>query len=445
MKTFTIKTLGCRLNQAESEAICAAFEKTGYRIVPPSTAADVCIIHTCTVTATAENKCLREARRLRRKNPDALIVLAGCAVETGRQLLERSGADLLAGQKDKFRLPEIIEKLAGARPGQRHTNAVPPPHSPAVEKKASPGICGISNTPHSSSHSQHLPRRTRALLKIQNGCDFRCAYCIVPDTRGRPVSRPFEEVLQDARGMIAAGHREIVITGVNTGLYQTAQGNLIDLLAALAALPDMGRIRLSSIEPTTVEEDLIDLMACTPQICAFLHVPLQSGSNPVLKSMRRRYTAEQFIAFIEYAAKRIPRIGLGTDLICGFPGETEADFAETCSIIDKLPFSNLHVFPFSPRPGTPAAESGLKPVKPGMIKERTAHLMALGAEKRHMYAESFVGKEVEVLIEKAKSGFRTGWTAEYLPAAIPGKTDETGTLINAMVIDCDGDTLICAH
>lgn len=421
MKTFMIKTLGCRLNQAESEEIRAGLEKAGYAYVARNSPADICIIHTCTVTATAENKCLQEARRMRRRNSDAFIVLAGCAVETGNDLIKRCGADLLADQHDKFRLPEIIEKKTALLSGR------------------------ISNAPHSTLHAPHSPsrHRSRALLKIQTGCNFRCAYCIVPDTRGAPVSVPFETVMAQARKMIAAGYQELVITGVNTGLYKSDERDLIQLLKALADLPGTARIRISSIETTTVEDELIDLIAQTPRICSFLHAPLQSGSNNVLQAMRRRYTAESFSAFIMRAAEKIPQIGIGTDLICGFPGETDADFCATRQMVEQLPFSNLHIFPFSPRPGTPAAETALPAVPQETIRARTAELIEIGNRKRSDFAAGFTGKTVEILIEKIKKGQGFGWTAEYLPAAVPAAPADKGQLIKAQVLHSKDDQLIC--
>lgn len=414
MKTVSIKTFGCRLNQAESEQIISGFEQAGYCYVPDTRNADICIIHTCTVTGTAESKCLQEARRIRRTRPAALIVLAGCAVENNRKLLEHSGADMQVGQQDKFRIHELVKDSL-------------PQHFPANENP-----------------SQTSPRRrSRALLKIQTGCNFRCAYCIVPDVRGNPQSRDAATVLTEAEQMIASGFREIVVTGVNIGLYHSAGGGLVELLKQLAALPGIGRLRISSLEMTTVEYDLIELIARTPAICKFLHCPLQSGSDSILKAMGRRYTADEFSNFIRRAAALIPGIGLGTDIICGYPGENDDDYRKTCELVETLPFSNLHVFPFSPRPGTPAAAIHQESVPEKVIRQRCANLIALGNRKRNSFIGSFANSPVEILVEKVKNGMGRGWTAEYIKAGVCCRNDERGKLIRAIAGKTDGDTLLC--
>lgn len=414
MKTVTIKTFGCRLNQAESEQIISGFEQAGYCYVPDIADADIYIIHTCTVTGTAENKCMQEARRIRRTKPSALIVLAGCAVENNPRLLEQCGADLQVGQQDKFRIHELLKD------------------------SLSPHFSDDNITTQKAS-----PRRSRALLKIQTGCNFRCAYCIVPDVRGQPKSRDFKTILTEAERMISSGFHEIVVTGVNIGLYQTTGGGLVELLQQLAALPGIGRLRISSLEITTVEYDLIELIAKTPAICAFLHCPLQSGSDKLLKAMGRRYTTKEFSSFIRRAAGMIPDIGIGTDIICGYPGETNEDYKATCELVESLPFSNLHVFPFSPRPGTPAANITEELVPEKIIRQRCANLIDLGNRKRKTFVDSFTNKPVEILIEKVDNGIGRGWTAEYIKAEVPCSNDESGNLVRALADKSDGFTLLC--
>jgi len=390
MKRVAFKTVGCRLNQAETARLAAAFEAAGYRLVPFGAACDVCVIHTCAITRRAEQKCRQYARAARRAHPAARLVLAGCAVDVlGPELRRQTEADLLAGRADKFRLPQLLDP-------QPATAARPP------------------------AGSDPLPRfdATRALLAVQDGCDFRCAYCVVPAARGPSRSRPFAAVLDEARRLSEAGYRELVLTGANLGCYADGSRRLVDLIAAIEALPDVARIRLSSIECTTVERPVLDYMAASAKLCHYLHLPLQSGDDGILRAMGRRYTAAQYRDVAAYAAQRVPRLGLGTDVLVGFPGETDAAFANTERLVRELPFSNLHVFPYSRRPGTPAAD--LPDQVPARLKqERAARLLALGREQRAAFAEGFVGRTVAALIERVDArGCARGWTGERLEARL---------------------------
>lgn len=415
--TVCFKTIGCRLNQAETAQIAAQFEAVGYRRVAPGTPCDVAIINTCTITHGAERDCAKWARRLRRQGAD-IVVLAGCAVEhNAEQLKTRSGADLLANQTDKYRLLDLLHSPDGLAP------------APTLLHKAPPH----PTTPLFST--------TRALVKAQDGCNFRCSYCIVPDTRGTPHSRPLSDVIADIHRLVEQGYREIVITGANLGCYQDGPHGLVDLLDAADAIPAIDRIRISSIESTTVEREIIDFMATSRTLCHFLHLPLQSGDDHVLQRMGRRYTRTAYRDTVHYALTRIPNLGLGTDIIVGFPGETDAAFANTLALARELPFSNLHVFSYSPRAGTPAATMP-HPVDPAIKKQRSAELIALGKTKRHQFANSFIGQPVTTLIERiTDDAYATGWSDQYLPVRLSARHHHINDIVTFTPARVDHDIL----
>jgi threonylcarbamoyladenosine tRNA methylthiotransferase MtaB len=324
--------------------------------------------------------------------------------------------DLVVGQAAKPDLPALLHRVNPERFPAAPSPAAPEPPLPRFET-------------------------TRALIKVQDGCGFGCAYCIVPRARGRPRSRPRAEILAEVRRLVDAGFREIVLTGANLGSYRDGEAGLPELTDRLEALPGLDRIRLSSIEITTAERAVIERMAASGKLCRFLHIPLQSGDDRILAAMGRRYTAAEYRRLIEYAAARVQPLGLGTDVIVGFPGEDGRAYRNTCALVDDLPFSNLHVFPYSRRPGTPAAEM------PGQIpaplaRARVRELLILEARKRAAFAESFVGRRVEVLIERLEpDGTARGWTGEYLEVAVAGAGVRVNDLVTVAVTAAHGGGL----
>ena len=385
MKSVSFKTIGCRLNQAETAAIASRFKETGYEIVDWGSPCDVAVIHTCTITNNAERTCVRLARTMK-KNGVPIVILAGCAIEdAGERLQSESGVDIIANQKDKFRLPEILNSRS----------ALPAPCSP---------------TPLFTS--------TRALVKVQDGCNFRCAYCIVPSVRGKPASRPLSTVVDEIKALADAGYKEVVLTGANLGCYRDGKNTLIDLLKSVEKTELIKRIRISSIESSTVEREIINYMAGSQKLCRFLHLPLQSGDDDILARMGRRYTSTEYRKTVEYAADRIPGIGIGTDIIIGLPGEDKKAFQNSYELVKSLPFSNLHVFSYSKRKGTRAADMKGQILK-SEKKERTASMIELGNEKRSAFARNLIGKPVSVLIERFdENGAGRGWTEAYIDTRI---------------------------
>ncbi len=397
--TVSFKTFGCRLNRAESAQFEADFAAAGFLRVPFDAPADIAVLHTCAVTQAAENECLKLIRALRRKKPDTVLVLSGCAVEVVKPgTLRALGVNLIVPRGQKSELVSIVQRHLGVPPGSGQT----------------------------------VPARSikRALLKIQDGCDFFCAYCIVPHTRGQPYSRPFDACIRDAQAFIEAGFEEIVVTGCNIACYRDGPHDLVGLLSALASLPGLGRLRLGSIEPGTVERDVAALMAANPVFCPFLHLPIQSGDNAVLARMGRRYKAEEIAETLSEALRLMPLLGLGADIITGFPGESEEAFGNTRALIDRFPFGNLHVFPYSERPGTPAATFAPAVPEPER-KRRATELIRLKGRKRAAFAQAFVGRPVRVLVEKLDpAGYAQGWTGEYLDCHI---SNVPATLISRLV------------
>lgn len=405
--SVSFKTIGCRLNQAETAAITSRFTQAGYALVPFGTPSDVTIIHGCAITGKAEHSSLYAARQAKRTNPATLVILAGCPAETlGEALRGVTSVDLIIGQTGKFSLPETLHHL---QPGRF---PAPPPLSDA--------------------HTVPQFDTQRALIKVQDGCDFNCAYCIVPAARGNPTSRPFTQIREEVARVAEAGFSEIVLTGANLGRYEEGGHHLADLVREIEDIPGLQRIRLSSIEITTTERAIIDHMAASPKLCHFLHIPLQSGDDRILAAMGRRYDSTTYRRAIDYAVGRIPDLGLGTDLIVGFPGEDETAFNNTVSLVRDLPFSNLHIFPYSRRTGT-RANTMADQLPEAVKKERLQALTLIGDTKRQLYAESFIGRSIQVLVERVTNGIGQGWTGQYMQARVGGNDLQPRQIVTAVV------------
>lgn len=401
MKTLSLVTFGCKVNQYESQAIRERFSRRGWRVVPPEAGADLYIVNTCGVTAVAVAEARRTVRRLARRFPSAEFTITGCAAdETSRNL-----------------------------PGVRRV--VP------QAAKASLGL-PTEGTPASvfDLSIDRFDGHARAFLKVQDGCSQGCSFCIIPRLRGASRSRPIRDALEEGRRLIDAGHLEIVLTGVHLGSYGrdlAGRSLLPDLIEGMLGLPGLGRLRLSSLEAFEVSESLLDLMAREPRVCPHLHLPLQSGDDSILQAMRRRYTVAEFLAACERATTRIPDLALTTDVIVGFPGETEEQFARTLDVCRTVGFSRIHVFPYSRREGTEAAR--LPDLPGGLKKERLHRLERLGRDLAEAFARRFLGRTVEVLMERDG----TGYTERYLRARVSGPP---GGLVRARAVRMDHGELL---
>ena len=388
--TVSFKTIGCRLNQAETARLRGMFELAGYRAVRFGEPCDVCGVHGCAVTARAFKDTRLALGSVSRIKPRPFIVAAGCAaVFCADGIIRDKLADMVAGQVDKFQLPAL---LAGR---------------------------GFPKPPGDFSRSLPIMDRTRAIIEAQNGCDFHCAYCVVPSLRGKPRSRPAADIIHEIRSLADQGCREFILTGANLGCYCHNGAGLLCVMKQIEKVPGVARVRLSSIEISTVEREVADFMADSGVFCRYLHVPLQSGDDRVLSLMGRRYTRREFQKTVEYFVKKIGLFGLGTDLIAGFPGEDDAAFENTFRLARELPFTRFHVFAFSPRPGPRAAGmSGRVPNH--IVSERAARLRQLGLEREESFVRSLIGKHVSVLIEGSRpaKGWGRGWTREYAQARV---------------------------
>ncbi len=399
-------TLGCRLNQAETASISATFANRGYHIVDYGADTDVCVINTCSVTEGAEAKCRQAVRTVLRRSPSAYVVVTGCYAQVGKEALQGiDGLDLIVGTAHKMQVVDLID---------------------APQKEAAPRVVHtpkIARDDFTLDVIGNYSAHTRANLKIQDGCNFACAFCIIPFSRGGARSRKFPDILREARGLVERGHREIVLTGVNIGTYTTDGHDLLQVIRALEDVDGLDRVRISSIEPTTIPEALVDWMATSSKLCPYLHVPLQSGDDGVLQRMKRRYTRADFAAFIERVTARVPDVCLGTDAMVGFPGEDEAAFANTRLLLADLPLAYCHVFSYSERPHT-YAQRYTDPVPPAVIQARSRILRELSARKKAAFYRSHVGTTARVLFERLEpSGLYTGFSDNYLKVGVEASED----------------------
>lgn len=409
----SLHTLGCRLNQAETALLADRLRRDGYQIVEYGQPTDLLVLNTCSVTGEAERACRAEIRKTLRHSPQAFVAVTGCYAQTGVEALGRMpGVDLIVGNQHKLSLPDHL----------------PPPS--ALKKRPAPVLL----------HTRTLGRNdftvegvgdydaTRAHLKIQDGCDFMCSFCLIPFSRGRERSRRLDDAVREAEALVARGHKELVLTGVNIGRYHQDGRSLLDLIRRLERIEGLARIRISSIEPTTVPDALLEYMAASPKLCRHLHLPLQSGDDEVLRAMNRRYTVRQYTAFVEQALRLMPDLGLGTDVMVGFPGERDVHFANTLAVVTDLPFAYLHVFPYSRRPGTAAARrSGT--VSAATVRARTRTLAELSSAKRLAFYQRHFGRTVEVLFEtQDEAGRWTGLTGNYVRVGVATDGDLSNQL-----------------
>jgi threonylcarbamoyladenosine tRNA methylthiotransferase MtaB len=419
-------TLGCRLNQVDTQELQGSLEARGFRTVPSAEGADVVIVNTCTVTARADFSDRQAIRRAGRINPDARIVVTGCWAQVSPETVARvPGVDLVVGNGDKQRLPDLVERLL------THERL----DGPETQ------VAGLATA--RSLVAMPLSRavgRSRAFLKLQDGCQHRCAFCVVPLARGTSRSREIAVVLEQARRLVEAGHPELVLTGVDLGHYGAdlvPRTTLADLLRAMAEIRGLRWIRMSSLLPAYFTSDLFDVVTQSPLVAPHFHVPLQSGSDRTLRRMRRPYTTAMYRRLVERLAAAIPRLGLGADLIVGFPGESEADFEETMSLVDALPLTYLHVFPYSDRPGTEAA--GLDGhLAPGVITERARRLRALGTAKNLAFRRALCGRGEDVLVLETRdraTGRLVGLTGNYVEVRFEGPDDLMGTMVRVRLTE----------
>ena len=395
-------TLGCKVNQYETQALEQLFSQRGHTLVPFEDAADVYIINTCTVTAVSDKKSRQVIRRARKEAPDAVIAVCGCYPQTHPEDMDALSIDLVSGTGDRLGFVELVEQAARER---RPINAL----DDAMQRR------DFEVLPAGG-----LEGRTRAMLKVEDGCVNFCSYCIIPYARGRIRSLPLTQAVEQAKGLFAQGYREIVITGIEISSWgqEFRDGSsLIDLMEAVCAAVPQCRIRLGSLEPRTITPEFCQRAAKLPNLCPHFHLSMQSGCDTVLKRMNRKYDSARYYQSVEWLRESFNNPGITTDLIVGFPGETDEEFQQTLDFIRKCAFSAMHVFPYSKRPGTPAAAR--KDQILNAVKEERAHAAAAVArEMEQTYLERWVGQTVPVLLEEQRDGAWRGYTAEYAPVAV---------------------------
>jgi len=432
-KRVAVATLGCKVNQYESAALEELFRRRGYRVVDFDQPADVYVINTCTVTHLGDRKSRQLIRRAARTNPEAVVAVTGCYAQNAPdEVLDIDGVDLVVGAGHRGGIVDLVEG--------------------AVKGNKTAAVGNFSGNPE----FEELPGETnqgrvRAFLKIQEGCRNFCSYCIVPYARGPLRSRAPENVLAGAAELLAHGYKEIVLTGVHTGAYGREPGGamrLAELLEKLAVLPGLLRLRLSSLEPHDVTPEILDLLSSGPPFCRHLHIPLQSGDDEILKSMRRTYDTAYFRRLTNEIREKIPDCGITTDVMVGFPGETERHFENTIKFVSAMQFSGLHVFKYSPRRGTPAADFANQ-VEPPVKDRRSRRLIALGREMTGRFAAGYTGQAVDVLAEQLDpadgDGFRIeGLTDNYLRVTFTGPPEMLGEIVKVRVTGTS-DTVLNAR
>lgn len=425
MKKVAFYTLGCKLNFSETSTIARRFEEKGYVRVDFTDSPDIFIINTCSVTENADKKCRKVVREARRISPDAYVAILGCYAQLKPQeIAEIPGVDAVLGAAEKFRLVELLDGFVRPVKTEVHATEV---------SEATDFVAAYS-----------LNDRTRTFLKVQDGCDYTCTFCTIPLARGKSRSSTIDEVVRQANEIAASGVREVVLTGVNTGDFGIRQGRredrFIDLVRALDSGTQVERFRISSIEPNLLHDEVIELVAGSDRFVPHFHVPLQSGSDRILKLMKRRYLSRLYASRVAKIRQEMPHACIGVDVIVGFPGETEEDFLATYRFLNELEISYLHVFTYSERANTPAAEME-NPVPQKVRNRRSKMLRILSDKKRRAFYEKHIGREATVLFEEdVSNGMIHGFTENYIRVAAsydPLLINETRSL-RLMGINQDG-------
>lgn len=422
-------TLGCKVNQYDTEGLAQLFRERGYEIVDFDSPADVYCINTCTVTSMSEKKSRQAIRRAKRRNPAAVVAVVGCYAQVAPdEVAAIPGVDVVAGILERCRLVDLVEKAMEGR-------------GPLVDVRKGRPDGAFEELPFGAVRA-----KTRGFVKVQEGCDEFCSYCRVPLARGASRSREPRSVLAEVQKLVESGHKEVVLTGVHLGAYGRdlaeleggARPDLAWLVERVHAVPGLGRVRLSSVEPLDVDERLVRAVASLPKVAKHFHIPLQSGDDGVLALMNRRYRTADYQRLIERIREEVRLCGITTDVMVGFPGETEERFARSLEFVKRVGFSKIHVFAYSPRPGTRAARMGNQ-VDPAAKRARSDAMIALGRELMLEFHQSLVGSREEALVEEydAGTGMAKGLGSTYVRVEFPGEAGVEGELVPVSVVAAD--------
>lgn len=420
-----IYTLGCKVNQYESQEIGEMFEKNGDTVINEPEKADIIIVNSCTVTAESVRKVRQAVRRLKKLCPEALMILTGCASQAEPELLfDLKEVDLMLGNKNNSDIVELTKSTLSKR-GLRQ-NA----HCEHVTGEEFSG-CGIT----------HFEGHTRAFLKIQDGCDRFCSYCLIPTARGRSRSKSLEAIDRELSALEKSGYKEVVFVGINLSDYgKNTQYSLPDALLLAEKYEGIRRVRLGSLEPDHITDDMLTRLKSVKKLCPQFHISLQSGATPVLKKMNRHYTADEYKELATALRSTFPEATITTDILVGFPTETEEDFCETVRFAREIGFEKIHVFPYSKRNGTPAA--AMVQLSNSVKEERAKRLSKIAAEIRREFLEKQIGKTVEVLFETEHNDFSEGYTKNYTPIRIYDKVNRKGQILNVKITGAEDDYCI---
>lgn len=390
---FNIITLGCKVNSYESNFMKEALVKNGFSFCSENDKCDILILNTCTVTDTSDKKSLKEVRRLKRENPHAILVVCGCSVQNDKNKYDNLDIDVLMGNINKSNIVNIINEY--------------------LDKKTPLEYVAKTRDLNFENMEINSFDHTRAYIKIEDGCDNFCSYCVIPFVRGKTRSKNFDLAIKETKTLVENNFKEIVLTGIDTGAYFDNGKDLIDLIKEMSKIAGLKRIRQSSIEITQINDKFIEELKNNPKICNHIHIPLQSGSNEILRLMNRKYDLNYFFEKIEKIRSVRPDISITTDVIVGFPNETDELFLETLETCKKINFSKIHVFPYSERKGTKASLMTGK-VSENVKHERVKKLMELSEIQEKEYYNKFKGKTLDVLIEEVNNGVSIGHTSNYL-------------------------------
>ena len=416
-------TLGCKVNQYETQALACRFAAEGFQVEQEGEDSDVLIINSCTVTAEGDRKNRQLLRRLRREHPQAVIALTGCYPQAFPQEMEAlTEADVITGSRDRAGLVAAVRRFLGER---KRIVAITP-HAPGETFEA--------------MHTDDFGRRTRAFVKIEDGCENYCAYCIIPTARGPIRSKPLEDLKAELEELAASGYKEVVLAGINLSSYGRDLGyRLIDAIQLACRVPGLERIRLGSLEPDLITPEDFRLMSLEPKLCPQFHLSLQSGCDTVLERMGRHYNTAQYLEVCRTIHQRFPLADLTTDLMVGFPGETDEEFQQSLDFAAQVGFSKIHAFSYSPRPGTRAA--AMPDQVPGQVKKaRSAALIAQGDALRKKFLQNMVGLTQPVLFEdRGKDGLQIGYTPNYTPVIVAEPEDLHGQILPVLLTGLEGD------
>lgn len=423
MNRIAFTTLGCKVNFYDSEAMAELFAEKGYEIVDFDEVADVYVINTCTVTNFGDKKSRQMIRRARRQNKNSIIVATGCYAQVAPQTVsEIEGINIVIGTKDRVKVVEIVENY---RAEKGVLNAV----TDIKGEKAFERL-KVSN----------LKDRTRAYIKIQEGCNRYCTYCIIPYARGPVRSRKPEDVIDEVKTLAKNGFKEVVLTGIHVASYGLDLENitLADIIEQVHSVEGIERIRFSSMEPKAVDDEFVSRMAKLPKVCEHYHLSLQSGSDITLKRMNRRYTSEEYAAACERLRKAFPNVAITTDIIVGFPTETEENFRESYDFAERMRLSKIHVFPYSPKTGTPAAK--IRPqIAPDVKNERSHKMLELSTRLNREFLSKYIDKDMEVLFERFDGEYYEGHTRNYIKVLCKSDRVLTNQLVNVKLKDVAGE------